>query len=50
MEPTRFRKLDTDLPVEPITNDRPWAIAGLLCGLAFVIVIAFAFLRYKGIF
>jgi hypothetical protein len=50
MEPAKFRKLNIDLPIEPIINDRPWALAGLLCALAFIIIVAYAYLQYKGIF
>jgi len=50
VEPSKFRKLDIELPIEPITNDRPWAIAGMLCALAFVMIVAYAFLKHKGMF
>ena len=50
MEPSKFRKLNIDLPVEPITNDRPWALAGLLFAFVFVMIVAYAFLKHKGMF
>jgi hypothetical protein len=49
MEQGKFRKLNIDLPREPITNDQPWLIAGLLFAFAFVIIVAYAFLQYKGL-
>lgn len=37
MKPKDFRKLDADLPRQPITDQRPWLIAGFM--LAFVILV-----------
>jgi hypothetical protein len=50
METGKFRKLNIDLPLEPIANDRPWFIAGLLGAFAFLIFVAYAFLKHKGVF
>jgi hypothetical protein len=50
MEAGKFRKLNIDLPREPIVNDRPWFIAGLLFVFAFVIITTYAFLHFNGVF
>ncbi|WP_297815480.1 hypothetical protein [Segetibacter sp.] len=47
MKSPEFRKLNVELPLEPITNDRPWSIAGWFIACAFFIVVAYAFLKYK---
>jgi SNF family Na+-dependent transporter len=44
MEPAKFRKLNVDLPVEKITDDRPWQVAGWLVAIAFVILVGYAYL------
>jgi hypothetical protein len=49
MKPGKFRKLNIDLPVERITNERPWFIAGLISALAILVFIMYAFFRYKGV-
>lgn len=49
MKPGKFRKLNIDLPIEQITNDRPWFIAGVLCALALLIFMIYAFFRQKGV-
>jgi hypothetical protein len=49
MEPGEFRKLNIDLPLQPIVDDHPWFIAGLLLAFAFILMIVYAFLLYKGI-
>jgi hypothetical protein len=50
MEPQEFRKLNIDLPLEPVTNDRPWFVAGVLVAIAFLIFVGYAFLKHKGLF
>jgi hypothetical protein len=37
MKHKEFRKLQIDLPRQPVVNQRPWLIAGLL--LVFIIVL-----------
>ena len=49
MEQSEFRKLNVELPVEPINNEYPWSIAGWVLAIVFVIIITSAFLRFKGI-
>jgi hypothetical protein len=48
MEQEKFRKLNVDLPLEPITDDRPWFVVGLLYAFAFLIMVVYAFLSHKG--
>jgi hypothetical protein len=50
MEQRKFQKLNTYLPHEPIVNNRPWLIGGLLLVLAFLIFTAYAYIQYKGVF
>lgn len=50
MKQGKFRKLNIELPVEQITKEGPWLIAGWLFAIAFVIIAAFAFLQHKKIF
>jgi hypothetical protein len=50
MEPTKFRKLHVDLPLEPVTNDRPWLIVGWVVACVFFIFVVCAYLKYKGFF
>lgn len=50
MEPAKFRKLNIDLPLEKITDERPWQLAGWLLAIAFVMVVSCAYLRFKGVF
>jgi hypothetical protein len=49
MEEPKFRKLNIDLPLEPITDDRPWALVGVLMALGFLALAIYAFLKYKEI-
>jgi hypothetical protein len=44
MKPGKFRKLHIHLPRQPIINQRPWWIAGLL--LAFIILLFAAWSYY----
>lgn len=44
MEPDEFRKLRVRLPRQPLVNQRPWWIAGLL--LAFIILLIAAWSYY----
>ncbi|MDQ6815411.1 MAG: hypothetical protein M3040_16880 [Bacteroidota bacterium] len=47
MEQLEFRKLNVNLPREPVTNDGPWFVAGLLLAFVFLLIVAYAFLSYK---
>ena len=49
MEEERFRKLNVDLPIEPVTDDRPWYLAGWLLAILVVVLIAFAYLLHIGL-
>lgn len=49
MEQSKFRKLNLNLRPEPLTDVRPWAIAGWLFAIAFIIFTAYTFIKYKGI-
>ena len=42
-----FRELDIDLPRQPVANQRPWMIGGLLLALAILVMAACAYLQYK---
>ena len=50
MEQRKFQKLNIYLPHEPIVNNRPWLIGGLLLVLAFLIFTAYAYIQHKGVF
>ena len=50
MEARKFRKLNIDLPREPIVNDRVGLIAGLLIAITFLLITVYAYLKFKGIF
>ena len=49
MGTTKFRKLNIDLPADPVVNDRPWFVAGLFLAIVFVIITAFAFFKNDGL-
>lgn len=40
----KFRKLQIDLPIQPLTSDRPWLIAGLIAALIIFAVIILSYL------
>jgi hypothetical protein len=44
METRRFKKLDINLPRQPIVNQRPWLIAGFLLAIAFLIATVLLYL------
>jgi hypothetical protein len=47
MEPREFRKLDIDLPRQPVSNQRSWLIAGWLLAFAILLIAAYAYLDHK---
>jgi hypothetical protein len=40
----RFKKLEINLPRQPIVNQRPWLIAGFLLAVAFLIATVLLYL------
>jgi hypothetical protein len=47
MEPDEFRELKVQLPRQPIVNQRPWWIAGLLVAFIFFLFAAYSYYAYK---
>jgi hypothetical protein len=47
MEPDEFRKLRVHLPRQPLVNQRPWWIAGLLLALVILLVVAWSYYTHK---
>jgi hypothetical protein len=46
----KLRKLKMDVPLQPLTDQRPWFIAGLLLAFVVLIFFLFAYLKHKGVF
>ncbi|CAA9492549.1 MAG: hypothetical protein AVDCRST_MAG96-1581 [uncultured Segetibacter sp.] len=46
----KFRKLTIELPLQPLTDQRPWLVIGLLFAFIFLLFAAYAYLASKGIF
>jgi hypothetical protein len=46
MEPDEFRKLRMQLPRQPIVNQRPWWIAGLLLVFIILLFAAWSYFSY----
>ncbi|WP_276503546.1 hypothetical protein [Terrimonas pollutisoli] len=42
-----YRKLSVKLPRQPLINQRPWLIVGLLLALIFLLATAYAYFNYK---
>ena len=47
MEPEEFRKLHVRLPRQPVVNQRPWWIAGLLLAFIILLFAAWSYYAYK---
>jgi hypothetical protein len=47
MDPDEFRKLRVHLPRQPIVNQRPWWIAGLLLVFIILLFAAWSYYAYK---
>lgn len=47
MKPERFKKLRMYLPRQPLANQRPWQIAGLLLAAAFLLFAAWSYFNYN---
>ena len=47
MKQEEIRKLKIELPILPIVDDKPWAIAGWFLVIAFLIMAGCAFLKFK---
>jgi hypothetical protein len=45
MKEKEFRKLDIDLPTQPVKNQFPWLVAGWLLVLAILSLAAYAYFR-----
>ena len=43
----QFRKLHIDLPRQPLINQRPWLIAGLLLVSVILLIAAYSYFVYK---
>ncbi len=39
----KFRKLNIDLPTQPLVDERPWLAAGLLLGFIILLISAYAY-------
>ena len=47
MEPEEFQKLPIDLPRQPVVNQRPWWIAGLVLAILIMLFAAWSYFAYK---
>jgi len=47
MEPDNFRKLNVHLPRQPLVNQRPWWIAGLLFAAIILLLAAWSYYSHK---
>jgi uncharacterized membrane protein SirB2 len=47
MKPRKFRKLHINLPRQPVVNQRPWLIAGLLLVVIFLLIAAWMYFSHK---
>jgi hypothetical protein len=47
MEPEEFQKLPIDLPRQPLVNQRPWWIAGLVLTFLILLFAAWSYFAYK---
>ena len=45
----KFRKLQIDLPRQPVVNQRPWLIAGLLLVFIILLIAACNYYAYKNV-
>lgn len=46
MEEQEYRKLHTYLPRQPIVNQRPWLIVGLLLAFVVLLIAAYSYFTY----
>jgi cbb3-type cytochrome oxidase subunit 3 len=47
MKLRKFRKLHINLPRQPVVNQRPWFIAGLLLAVIFLLIAAWMYYSHK---
>jgi hypothetical protein len=47
MEPKDFRKLNIELPRQPLSNQQPWLIAGLVLVLVILLIAVCAYLEHN---
>jgi hypothetical protein len=45
MEENEYKKLDVELPKQPIAKQRPWLLAGLLFAFIILLVAAIAYFK-----
>lgn len=43
MPSQKFRKLDIDLPRQPLFDQRPWMVAGLILAVVILLMCAYAY-------
>lgn len=46
MPSQKFRKLDIDLPRQPLSNQRPWLFAGLFLAILILLMCAYAYFNH----
>lgn len=44
----KYKKLHINLPKQPLVNQRPWLIIGLLLAFIFLLATAYAYVNHKG--
>lgn len=47
MKQREFRKLNMEVPVQPLHDQRPWMVAGLFLVVIFLLVVIYAYLKNK---
>ena len=47
MEPDKFRKLRVHLPRQPLVNQRPWWIAGVLLAFIILLIMVYSYMAHK---
>ncbi|MGN6617316.1 MAG: hypothetical protein ACTHJ5_09080 [Ilyomonas sp.] len=48
MQQRKFRKLNIEVPVQPLQDQRPWLFGGLLLTVIFLLGSVYDYLKYKG--
>jgi hypothetical protein len=47
MEPQEFKKLDIDLPRQPLSEQQSWLVAGILLAFAILVITAYSYIVFK---
>jgi hypothetical protein len=47
MEPREFRKLNIDLPRQPLSEQQSWLVAGILLAFAILVITAYSYIVFK---